>query len=417
MSFSVNALTTDGNALLAQATSANPIVYIGAVGSTNDYTALQIAGMSDPTDAAWDVQNGVIVASSATDITARIIAGFYNRPSSVILKTVGIVGRLQSQSDSDAVVVAAVSDSTASIRIPDTTEAAVRVEVAINISISDILSVVVTSSTAGSAMLSDLDRLVSCHKAGQPYTGEAQNVYGVKTFLNSIKVGVSRDIVMYDGNITWDASDSTYIAYVNNATYSQSIEINADTAVLLSANQVRITGNLYLSGQVFSDLIPMSANDLGANGYEWNNLYCSHIIADDASIDTLNGAVEITSDLSVNGILYPRGGLDLDELAPLDSLNFPLIPQSNAAGVGNIFLAIISSPAVYATTAFNAGAIIPADLNIAIANSEMQATGGLLTPQFSVGYALTNNGSQYRVMHTFQISGNKQVLALVMRVS
>ena len=68
MAFSVNALTTDGNALLAQATSANPIVYIGAVGSTNDYTALQIAGMSDPSGAAWNIQNGVIVASSATNI-------------------------------------------------------------------------------------------------------------------------------------------------------------------------------------------------------------------------------------------------------------------------------------------------------------------------------------------------------------
>lgn len=416
MAFSVNALTEAGNNLLVQASAANPIVYIYALGSTYSFTAQELAQMDDVQSSDWDITNGFIVASSATNNTARIIAGFANQAASKVMKTVAIVGRLQSQSDSQAIVVAAVSDDNASIRIPALSEPPVRIEVALNITISDIQSVVVTSSTAGSAMLSDLDRLVSCHSPGQPYSGEDQTIYGVKTFRNSIKLGSSRDIVMYDGNITWDSSESTSIAYVNNATYLESIEINANTAVSLNANQTRINGNVYINGQVFSDLIPMTAQNLGANGNEWDNLYCNHIVADDAAIDTLNGAVEITSDLSVGGVFYPRGGLDFDELAPLDNANFPLIPRYDAAGVGNIFLAIISSPSVYATTSFSAGDLISAELSIAIANSEPQATGGLLTPQFSVGYALTNTGSNYRVMNTFQITGNKQVLALVIRV-
>ena len=189
MSFSVNALTTAGLALIAQATSSNPIVWIGAVASVNAYTAIEISTLEDPSNGAWGVQGGIIVAASATDTVARIIAGFTNRPSETTIKTVGVVCRLASQPDSAAIVVAAVSDSTAAIRIPPTTEPACRIEVDVNVSISASDTVTVTSSTAGSAMLSDLDRLVSCHKAGQPTVGERQGIYGIKDFRDDIYVG------------------------------------------------------------------------------------------------------------------------------------------------------------------------------------------------------------------------------------
>ena len=189
MSFSVNALTTAGLALIAQATSSNPIVWIGAVASVNDYTAIEISSLEDPSNGAWGVQGGIIVAASATDTVARIIAGFTNRPSETTIKTIGVVCRLASQPDSAAIVVAAVSDSTAAIRVPPTTEPACRIEVDVNVNISASDTVTVTSSTAGSAMLSDLDRLVSCHKAGQPTVGERQGIYGIKDFRDDIYVG------------------------------------------------------------------------------------------------------------------------------------------------------------------------------------------------------------------------------------
>ena len=189
MAFTYNCLTFAGAGLLAQADSSNPIVYIGAVGSTGDYIDSQLLTMDSPSDARWDIQGGVIVAASATAVTARIIAGFTNRASSTTMKSIGIVGRLASQPDSQAIVVASVSDPAASIRIPSTAEPDVRIEVALNITITNTESVTVTSSTAGSAMLSDLDRLVSCHKAGQPTVGERQGIYGVKDFRDDINVG------------------------------------------------------------------------------------------------------------------------------------------------------------------------------------------------------------------------------------
>ena len=424
MAFSVNALTTAGNALLAQATSSNPIVYIGAVASINDYTALDLASMDDPTDAAWTVKNGVIVAASATDITARIIAGFYNQSTAKTVKTVGIVGRLASESDADAIVVAAVSDSTASIRIPDTTEASVRVEIAINIAISDALSVTVTSSTAGSAMLSDLDRLVSCHKPGQPTTGENQYIYGAKHFEGLVYAwglqSASMEFDTDDGNITWTAADNTEIEYLNNGTYNESLRINADTAVIINAGSLVVTGDFnMMGGKVLSDLIPDGSVNIGASGYEWNEIHANsgHF----SSIETINysggtfsGNVELDSGLYVHGRISMYGGYDLDDSAPLTVAKCPLACTSGGISIGGIILAIVTSTT---TGVCDSGLLIPSTMNIYKAESVSAAGGSALAPKFTAGAPLSNDGSSYMALTAFSISGvGHQALVLILRV-
>ena len=99
MAFLYNCVTYSGAQLLAQASSANPIVYIGAVAGTEARIDTELKQMSDRNDYRWDVQGGEIIASSATFTTARIIAGFRNRGSEVTVKTIGVVARLSSQTD------------------------------------------------------------------------------------------------------------------------------------------------------------------------------------------------------------------------------------------------------------------------------------------------------------------------------
>lgn len=254
MSFSVNALTTAGLALIAQATSSNPIVWIGAVASVNDYTAIEISSLEDPSDGAWGVQGGIIVAASATDTVARIIAGFTNRASETTIKTVGVVCRLASQPDSAAIVVAAVSDSTAAIRIPPTTEPACRIEVDVNVNISASDTVTVTSSTAGSAMLSDLDRFVSKHKAGQPTVGERQAIYGIKDFQNDIYVGDDTGVSIRlhgeeyghygTGDIFCENNDGGYQTTITfNVDGLSRIEVDADNGFCPAASVVYNLGD------------------------------------------------------------------------------------------------------------------------------------------------------------------------------
>lgn len=424
MAFSVNALTQAGNALLAQASAANPIVYIYAMGSTYSFTAQELAQMDDVQSSDWDITNGFIVASSATNNTARIIAGFANQATSKVMKTVAIVGRLQSQQDSDAIVVAAVSDANASIRIPSTSEPPVRIEVAINIAISDTQSVVVTSSTAGSAMLSDLDRFVSCHVPGQATTGETQYIYGAKHFEGIIYPwGVQSANMEFDtddGNITWTAASNTEIEYINNGTYNESLRINADTAVIINAGTLVVTGDFDIqSGKVLSSLIPDGSINLGESGYEWgeihgNDLYVTNINADSYTGGTFNGDVEMNDSLILYSTLYPNGGYDMDAAAPLTVSKCPLVCGQNTVSIGGIMLAIVTRAS---SGSVDSGDLIPSTYSIYKAESYSAATGGLLTPKFGAGAQLANDGSSYIALTAFQLTAsNNQALVFIIRV-
>ena len=276
MAFSSNCLTYSGTQLLAQASAANPIVYIGAVASTNSYDEMTLQQMSSTSDSRWDVDGGVIIASSATGNTARIIAGFHNRASEATIKTIGITARLSSAAEGDEIVLASVSDSAASIRIPSTAEPPVTIEVALNIAVSDALSVTVTSSTAGSAMLSDLDRLVSCHKAGQPETGERQTIYGVKVFHDTVYVGGGQDYFM---GISMSGLDGA-IECVNSVDgYGASIHFYADDRNRI---EVSASGGLCPSEDV--------QYNLGDQYLRWNTLYVGNIGTQDTFVAAVNAA-------------------------------------------------------------------------------------------------------------------------------
>ena len=274
MSFSVNALTSAGYDLIAQATSSNPIVWIGAVASVNSYSAVEISSLDDPTDGAWGVQGGIIVAASATGTTARIIAGFTNRASETTVKTIGVVCRLASQSDADAIVVAAISDANASIRIPPTTEPAVRIEVDVNVTISATNTVTVTSSTAGSAMLSDLDRLVSCHVAGQPTTGERQTVYGIKDFQDDIYVGDDLGVALkLHGEEAGHYGFAEIVAENNEYGNIARLVFNVD-----SVSQIECAG----------DFLPYDNEEyaLGSNSYRWDRVFSRQVLTDQVYVNT-----------------------------------------------------------------------------------------------------------------------------------
>ena len=304
MAFSINCLTYSGTQLLAQASAANPIVYIGAVASTNSYDEATLQQMSSTSDSRWNVDGGVIIASSATNNTARIIAGFRNRASEATIKTIGITARLSSAADGDEIVLAAVSDTAASIRIPSTAEPAVTIEVALNIAVSDALSVTVTSSTAGSAMLSDLDRLVSCHKAGQPETGERQTIYGVKEFQNTVSVGNDQAVVL-----KFEAIDviGTITGLNSVDGYSASINFYADVRERI---EVSASGGLCPGEDV--------QYNLGGQYLRWNTLYVGNVGTQDTPATAVNTAkVAIhTQDLANLLTIYGDG---MSSTASIDS--------------------------------------------------------------------------------------------------
>jgi len=184
--FSINVVTPAGASLIASATATNQIVFIGAKTATTAATdATDLAGKSL---SFYDGASGSIDSCSATDSTAKIVARFGNTSGAAqIVKSACIIGKLASQSDADAVIVAAMSDDGSEIVLPSSASPTQIIRFPFNINI-DVAGSASTVYGDG-ATLADLQRFVSMYKAGDPTSGESQSILGTKVFTGDVGIG------------------------------------------------------------------------------------------------------------------------------------------------------------------------------------------------------------------------------------
>ena len=279
--YAYNTLTQDGATLIAQATAANPIVFVASKSKASAATdADDLAGKP----LSWyDGKSGTIAACSAYvddegNPIARIIAAFTNAGSTQIAKSVCITARLASQTDADAVVFAAISDPDATIELPGSGSIASLVEFPFNISINATNTVTVTPGS--SASVADLARFVSLHSAGNPNVGDAQTIHGEKTFTSAAyfqaddgTVSIENAGIMApDGNI-----DCFSLSVANGG-------ISVTSGNISAGGNISATGNLEVHGSSeFSDDVEISTGDLNlligsvvaAGDVECHDVICS----------------------------------------------------------------------------------------------------------------------------------------------
>ena len=178
--FAFQVLTPDGANLIAQATAANPIVWVAALSRAT--AAANAAELAEKPASWYTGKAGTIAAASATGTVARIVARWDNEGAAQAAKSMCITARLASQTDADAVVVSAVSDPNSNIILPGATDisAAVQIPFPITITATD----TVETTPGASASVDDLARFVSMWRAGDTTQGEAQTIHGAKTFAD-----------------------------------------------------------------------------------------------------------------------------------------------------------------------------------------------------------------------------------------
>lgn len=185
--FSSQVVTVAGRTLIASATATNQIVFVKALSATTVPT--------DPSETSgYDGVQGSVTSSSAANNVARVVTSYNNAPSTSPqpVKAIALMGRLASQSDSEAVIFAYCTDVDSEIYFPGNGAPEQITRFAYNIAFEGNAPLEVTE--AGAASLSDLDRFVSCHRAGDPTTGEEQTIKGSKTFDG--EVTLKRDVHM-----------------------------------------------------------------------------------------------------------------------------------------------------------------------------------------------------------------------------
>ena len=173
--FSNQVVTVAGRSLIASATATNQIVFVKALSATTV--------PADPSvTTGYDGVQGTITSSSATNNVARVVTSYNNAPSNASqpVKAIALMGKLASQSDAEAVIFAYCTDSGSEIYFPANNAPEQITRFAYNIAFEGDAPLEVTE--AGSASLSDLDRFVSLHVAGDPTRGEDQEIKGSKTF-------------------------------------------------------------------------------------------------------------------------------------------------------------------------------------------------------------------------------------------
>ena len=182
--WNVQQVTNWGCAYFAASSTTNPVKATGGAVSNTSLTQAQAQAIDtkDQFTGAYSDVSSKILSLSVTGQTLRAVVQFKSTGDTArTCKSVALL--------SDNNVIAILSSNDVMFTIPAASTSVVGVSVDFNIVFTNTGQATVDVSTANTAMQSDLDRLVSCHVAGDPDTGEAQYIKGEKTFGDKVTFG------------------------------------------------------------------------------------------------------------------------------------------------------------------------------------------------------------------------------------
>ena len=354
--WNVQQVTNWGCAYFAASSTTHPVKATGGAASNTSFNTAQAQGIStlDAFLGAYSDVSSKILSLSVTGQTLRAVVQFKSTGNTAReCKSVALL--------SDNNVIAILSSSDVIFTIPASSTSIVGVSVDFNIVFTNAGQATVDVSTANTAMQSDLDRLVSCYKAGDVQTGEAQTIRGQKTFtdqatFNSLVVAEKGLTSRKDLNITRMNvldNDSSVLGFLGNGGGGKvvlSMEKRApifisstNSAVNISGASINITAP---SGSVNVDgrLLPVQEYSyLGDSDHVWFYAHINELTAEEVSASAYGGAAtQIKSD-RVNGIyLSDSGGVNLSSVSPstlsdiIANKAFGLVGNESRVGVGEI---------------------------------------------------------------------------------
>ena len=313
--FSDQVVTVAGRSLIASATATNQIVFVKALSATTV--------PADPSQTSgYDGVQGTITSSSATNNVARVVTSYNNANTNAPqpVKAIALMGKLASQSDSEAVIFAYCTDSNSEIYFPAKNAPEQITRFAYNIAFEGNAPLEVTE--AGAASLSDLDRFVSLHRAGDPTTGEVQTIRGRKTFTNEITLQStlsSSSLIKTTGAVSGSTGifQEAYLktpnevkqvyAYTNESISrvhfkTVPVEILSD-----SYAEIAVTGTIDISAtggiNVDGRLLPVQEYSyLGDVDHVWFYAHINELTAEEISAGVVAGANPTISEASVSAI-------------------------------------------------------------------------------------------------------------------
>lgn len=283
----VQQVTNWGCKYFAESSTSNPVRATGGALSGTPYSVDQARAVSTKNqfDSLKDITSRIL-SLSVTGSTLRAVVLFR---STGAMKTCRSVALLSGEN-----VIAILSSSSIMFYLPAASESVVGVSVDFEITFTNTGQATVAVSDANTAMLSDLDRFVSCHIAGDTDTGEAQYIAGEKTFGDKVTFSA----VEFNGPVTvnnyFDArrvstpeiqlTDGSVLAlrawqhttepktFISASSKSLTIQGGESYPLTLQAGQgIIIDGNIKPSAD--------STNTLGSDDARWSAVWANEVNA------------------------------------------------------------------------------------------------------------------------------------------
>ena len=315
--FSSQVVTVAGRTLIASATATNQIVFVKALSATTV--------PADPSQTSgYDGVQGTITSSSATNNVARVVTSYNNARTNAPqpVKAIALMGKLASQSDAEAVIFAYCTDSGSEIHFPAKNAPEQITRFAYNIAFEGNAQAPLEVTEAGAASLSDLDRFVSLHVAGDPTTGEVQTIRGRKTFTNEITLQStlsSSSLIKTTGAVSGSTGifQEAYLktsnevkqvyAYTNESISRVQFKTVPVAISSESNTEIAVTGTFDISAtngiNVDGRLLPVQEYSyLGDSDHVWFYAHINELTAEEVSAGVLSGANPTISEASVSVI-------------------------------------------------------------------------------------------------------------------
>ena len=348
--WNVQQVTNWGCAYFAASSTTKPVKATGGAVSNTSLTDAQAQATSTLDDflGKYSDVSSKILSLSVTGQTLRAVVQFKSTGNTAReCKSVALL--------SDNNVIAILSSSDVIFTIPASSTSVVGVSVDFDIVFTNAGQATVDVSTANTAMQSDLDRLVSCHVAGDAQTGEAQTIRGAKTFKDQAtfdtKViatqgmtaqGVSRLPRIISGYI--EARNNQDVAVFNITVNDNSALIASKVPISINSgvNEARIVSSagILIDGR----LLPVQEYSyLGDSDHVWYYAHIDELTANEVSANAYSGAAtQIKSD-RVNGIYLRDSSMaNLSSVSPKDLSDiivnkaFALVGDDSRVGVGEV---------------------------------------------------------------------------------
>lgn len=189
MAFDVNTITLQGAIAVASATVSNKLVIDGCDATTDVLTQAQAAQIATRPATPGSTTTEIALAGSTDNHVFAYAEFLLGESTGGDFNSFFLYGHLED--DSSTVFVISVCSSANPVRLPATGDVTNRTEVQFDLTFTPNAEVVKVADTSMYCTRGEFlilkERAVTTHAEGTPTTGEAQSIYGQKTFKNGIK--------------------------------------------------------------------------------------------------------------------------------------------------------------------------------------------------------------------------------------